>query len=80
MSNTQNRSELIRERLFECIHNGELENSDLVQIFEHVGKILNLKTMSNFSRENNISYNGAKVRLKNNIPIIIDDIEFYINN
>ena len=38
------RSVLIRERLFECIHNGELDNDDLVQIIEHISIILNLQT------------------------------------
>ena len=76
----QARSELIKNRLIECIHNGELENTDLVQIFEHVGKILNLKTLSNYAKDNGITYNGAKVRLAKQEPIIVDDIELYIDN
>lgn len=58
----QKRSELIRERLFECIHNGELETSDLVQIIEHLSIILNLKTLSQYAKDEQISYNGAKKR------------------
>lgn len=76
----QTRSELIKNRLIECIHNGELDNPDLVQIFEHVGKILNLKTLSNYAKDNGITYNGAKIRLAKQKPIIIDDVEFYIDN
>lgn len=57
-----NISELIRERLFECIHNGELSNDDLVKIIEHVSDILNLQTLSNYAKNQNISYNGAKKR------------------
>ena len=33
------RSVLIRERLFECIHNGEVVNDDLVQIIEMAEQI-----------------------------------------
>lgn len=68
----------IRERLFECIHNGELENSDLVQIFEHIGIILNLKTITNYAKANNISYNGALKRKTERVKI--DTIEFIIDN
>jgi len=43
------RSIQIRERLFEVIHQGELENSDLVKIVEHIANdILNCKTKSNY--------------------------------
>jgi len=45
------RSEQIRERLFECIHKGELEDNDLVKIFEYIGNdILQLKTKSNLHK------------------------------
>jgi uncharacterized protein YnzC (UPF0291/DUF896 family) len=41
------RSEQIRERLFEVIHQGELENFDLIKIVEHIANdILNCKTKS----------------------------------
>jgi hypothetical protein len=72
------RSIKIRERLFECIHNGELENSDLVQIFEHIGTILNLKTITNYAKANKISYNGALKRKTDRIKI--DSIELIIDN
>ena len=73
------RSALIRERLFECIHNGELNNNDLVQIIEHVGRILNLQTLSSYAKQERISYNGAKKRnLKtvclNGVDLIIDNL------
>lgn len=38
----------------------KLDNNDLVQIIEHIGGLLNLQTISDYSRQNNISYNGAK--------------------
>lgn len=75
---TLDRGGKIKNRLFECIHNGEIENSDLVQIIEHNCKILNLQTISNYAKNEGISYNGAK---KRNLEIIrIDGIKFIIDN
>jgi hypothetical protein len=72
------RSAKIRERLFEVIHNGEINNGDLVQIFEHIGIILNLKTISNYAKSENISYNGALKRKTESV--VVDKVEFIINN
>lgn len=72
------RSAKIRERLFEVIHNGEIKNSDLVQIFEHISTILNLQTITNYAKSENISYNGA---LKRKLATTkIDGQTFIINN
>lgn len=38
----------------------ELNNDSLVQIIELCGNFLNLQTISDYSKNNNISYNGAK--------------------
>lgn len=56
---------------------GELDNSSLVQIIELCSMFLNLKTLSNYSKENKISYNGAKKCRKH---IKIDNVKFIINN
>jgi hypothetical protein len=72
------RSAKIRERLFEVIHNGEIENSDLVQIFEHIAIILNLQTITNYAKSEKISYNGALKRKTERATI--DNVEFIINN
>lgn len=56
------RSMLIRDRLFECIHNGEIDHQDLVQIFKHLMDILNISTLSDYARINKISYQGALKR------------------
>jgi len=53
--------------LFECIHNGELEFEDMVKIFELLGHMLNVKTVSEYARTNNISYQGA---LKRKLDVI----------
>lgn len=72
------KSERIRERLFECIHNGMIETPDLVQIFEVIGNdYLNCQTLSNYARNKGISYNGAK--LQKNITKI-NGTKFIIDN
>jgi hypothetical protein len=44
-------SEQIRERLFECIRQGELETDDLIKIIEHAANdVLNAKTKSNYPK------------------------------
>jgi hypothetical protein len=50
----------ICEHLSKRIISGELQNSDMVQIIEHIGSYLNLQTIPDYSKQNNISYNGAK--------------------
>jgi hypothetical protein len=55
----------------------ELNNESLVQIIELSVKYLNLKTISNYSKDNKISYNGAK-RFRKHIKI--DNVKFIINN
>lgn len=55
------RSEKIRERLFEVIHQGELENFDLVKIVEHIANdILNCKTKSNYCKDKISKITGRK--------------------
>jgi hypothetical protein len=42
------------------VMNGELDNNDLVQLIEHVGSFLNLKTIPDYAKDNKLSYNGSK--------------------
>lgn len=51
---------LILKRLSELFEKGEITNEGMVQIIELCGSYLNLKTRSDYARENNISYNGVK--------------------
>lgn len=75
---TPSRSVIIRERLFECIHNGEMENDDLVKVFEHVGIILNVCSLTEYAKRNNISYHGA---LKRNLnAYIFGGLKFVTDN
>ena len=71
------KSAQIVDKLFESIHNREIEKPDLVQIFEHIGRVLNAKTISNYARENEMSYNGAKCQKE---TASIDGVKFIIKN
>jgi hypothetical protein len=56
---------------------GELSNEDLIQLIEVAGSFLNLKTISDYAKENNLSYNGAKKFRK---TIEIFSTKFVIDN
>lgn len=67
----------IIDKISEGVINGNLTNNDLVQIIEQAGSYLNLATISDYAKNNNISYNGAKkfrekVKLFN-VPFIIEN-------
>ena len=47
-------------RFEKYIFDGNVSNEELVQIIEVCGQYLNLKTISDYCKVNNISYNGAK--------------------
>ena len=70
-------AEKVNGRLCELIENGSLNNEDMVQIIELVGGYLNLQTRSEYSKQNNISYNGAKKHRKN---IVLFGVKFIIDN
>ena len=53
-------SRTIQEHLSERIEKGDLTNDDLVQLIEHIGSYLNLATIPNYAKQNNMSYNGVK--------------------
>lgn len=55
-SNTD-KLEIFIARKFEL---GQLNNESLVQIIELCGGYLNLQTISNYAKENGMSYNGVK--------------------
>lgn len=57
----------------------EFDINELAQIIELTAHKLNLKTISNYSKDNNISYNGAKnYRSKidiNGVKFIVDGLD-----
>jgi hypothetical protein len=72
------RSELIYERLMTCIHNGEVENIELVSIMQDISVILGLKTVTSFAKSEKISYPSAAKRKTDRLKI--DTVEFIIDN
>lgn len=59
-----------------CFENN-VSNEFLVQIIEHSGSYLNIKTISDYAKSENISYNGAK-KFRNNIKLF--GVKFIIDN
>ena len=50
----------IEEYVYKCICSNELSEGSLVQLFERLNTFTNLKTITQYAKDNNISYNGAK--------------------
>jgi hypothetical protein len=67
----------IQEHLSKRIESGQLSNEDIVQLIEHIGAYLNLKTLPQWAADNNKSYNGAKLQ-KNKIQIF--GVKFIMDN
>lgn len=65
------------ERLEKRIVETGVSNEFLVQICELSGKYLNLRTISDYAKENKMSYNGAK-RFRNVISLF--NCKFIIDN
>ena len=59
------------------VENNLLNNNDLVQIIEQSGSYLNLQTISDYAKENKISYNGAKKFRK---TVKLFNVKFVIDN
>lgn len=71
------KNEKIKHFIFQKFQNGELNNDTLVQLIEQTGNYLNLKTISDYAKENKMSYNGVK----NNRKIIeFFNVKFVIDN
>jgi len=56
----------INQHLSERVQKGELSNEDIISIIDHIGSYLNLKTISDYAKAENISYNGVLKRMGNN--------------
>jgi len=56
---TEHEEDIIN-RLGNHIQTNDISNECLLQIIEVAGSFLNLKTISDYSRTHNISYNGVK--------------------
>ena len=57
-------SQKINSRISELVQKGELNNLDLISITNNICDFFNLKTYSDYARDEKISYNGVKTRLE----------------
>ena len=57
--------------------NEEINNDTLVQLIELCGTYLNIQTIPNYSKSNNMSYNGVK-KFRNIIELF--NVKFVIDN
>lgn len=72
----------IKKALGIRLQNNELTNLEMVEIIEQVGSYLNLKTISDYAKFNNITYNGTLQRIENKKVSIIElfNVKFIIDN
>ena len=71
------KNEKLKVFIFQKFQDGELDNDTLVQLIEQAGNYLNLKTVSDYAKTNNMSYNGVK----NNRKIVeLFNVKFVIDN
>ena len=50
----------IKYQISELFEDGKLSNADMVQIIELCGAYLNLQSISDYAKQNGLSYNGVK--------------------
>ncbi|MEK0369720.1 MAG: hypothetical protein QQN55_00995 [Nitrosopumilus sp.] len=60
MTKTNKHKVKIQEYISKVVMKSNLSNDDLVQIIELCGSFLNIKSIPDYAKENNISYNGVK--------------------
>jgi hypothetical protein len=72
----------IKEALGIRLQKCELTNLEMVEIIEQVGCYLNLRTVSDYAKFNNITYNGALQRIENKKVSTIElfNVKFIIDN
>lgn len=67
----------ICEHIQSRLVSNELSNDDMVKIIEQLGLLLNLKTIPDYAKDNNLSYNGVKnfrtIKTIFNVQFVIDN-------
>ncbi len=73
---------IIKEHLGKRLNNVELNNSEMVSLIDLIGSYLNLKTIADYAKSNNISYNGVKDRIESGKvqEYILFNVKFVIDN
>tara|TARA_S200002703_G_C3800972_1_gene247535 strand:- start:1546 stop:1779 length:234 start_codon:yes stop_codon:yes gene_type:complete len=66
------RSVIIKERLKECLSNGEISYTDEVEILQHLCNRLNLTTPAELARQRGLSFNGMKKRIQSGKEMVIE--------
>ena len=73
----------IIEHLEDRFQNNELSNKDLSDVIGYLGRLLNLRTISEYSKSTGISYNGVLSRVDSgkismfelfNVKFVIDNL------
>lgn len=68
----------IADHLSQRIENGELSNEEMVQLIKLIGGYLNLRTIPEYAKENNLSYTGVKkfrtIKTIFNTNFVIDNL------
>ena len=66
------------QKLGDAIQKGKWSNYGLVQLIELSGLFLNLQTISDYAKNNNISYNGVKksrkIKTLFGVKFVIDNL------
>lgn len=68
------------QRLGESIYNGRWSNEALVQLIELAGCYLNLMTVADYAKQNNMEYQGAKKDTQNRRNIVIFNTKYIVDN
>lgn len=77
-----NKTEIINNHLSKLVQKGELSNEAIVSIIENLGSYLNLKTIADYARVENITYNAVLKRIANKRCelLIVFNQKFIIDN
>ena len=67
-------------KLGETIHKGKWSNDGLVELIKLSGDYLNLKTVPDYCKDNDISYTGAVKQSKKRSSIILFNTKFILDN
>jgi hypothetical protein len=75
-------SDKIKLHLGDRVQNGELNNNEIIEILDSLASFLNLKTISDYAKAENITYNGVLKRIEQNkvSEYILFGVKFIIDN
>jgi hypothetical protein len=77
MDNILSNTKKLKDFISKKFESDEINNDSLVQICELCGKYLNLMTVSDYAKANNLSYNGVKNHRK---TVSLFNQKFVIDN